>query len=54
MDPEVNHCELARGWGCWAETPVIDPDDFAPALKRAIKQVEAGKVALLDVRTSPR
>lgn len=53
-DPEVDHASLARGWGCWAEGPIEDPDDFGPALKRAIKQVEAGKVALLDVRTKPR
>lgn len=53
-NPDVNHCELARGWGCWAEEAVINPDDFLPALKRAVKQVEAGKVAVIDARTKPR
>lgn len=53
-DPFVDHASLARGWGCWAEGPIEHPDDFAPALKRAIKQVEAGKVAVIDARTKPR
>jgi acetolactate synthase-1/2/3 large subunit len=53
-DPAVDHSSLARGWGCWAEGPITDPDEFGPALKRAIKQVEAGKVAVLDVHTKAR
>jgi acetolactate synthase-1/2/3 large subunit len=53
-DPEVDHASVARGYGCWAEGPIVDPDDIAPALKRAVAQVEAGKVAVLDVRTSPK
>jgi acetolactate synthase-1/2/3 large subunit len=53
-DPEVNFSDLARGYGCWSEGPVEDPDDLAPALKRAVKEVEAGRVAVLDVRCKPR
>jgi acetolactate synthase I/II/III large subunit len=53
-NPEVNFSDIARGYGCWSEGPIEDPDDLAPALKRAIKQVEAGKVAVLDVRCKPR
>lgn len=52
-DPEVDFTVLARGYGAWANTPVIAPDQLAPALRSAIEQVEAGRVALLDVRTAP-
>lgn len=53
-NPEVNFSDLAKGYGCWSEGPIKDPDELGPALKRAIKQVEAGKVAVLDVRCRPR
>jgi acetolactate synthase-1/2/3 large subunit len=54
LDPEVDFTSLAKGWGAWSEGPVTDPDDLAGALKRAVKQVEAGRVAVLDVRCKPR
>lgn len=44
----------ARAYGCWAEGPVTDPDDLGPAHGRAVAAVEAGKFAVLDVRTKPR
>jgi acetolactate synthase-1/2/3 large subunit len=53
-DPEADLATVARGYGAWAEGPVADPDAFAPALRRAIREVEGGAVAVLDVRTSPR
>ncbi len=53
-DPEADLATIARGYGAWSEGPVHDPDDFAAALKRAIKEVDGGAVAFLDVRTSPR
>jgi thiamine pyrophosphate-dependent acetolactate synthase large subunit-like protein len=54
LDPEVDFSSLAKGWGAWTEGPVKDPDDLAAALKRAVKQVEDGRVAVLDVRCKPR
>lgn len=53
-DPEADLATLAKGYGAWSEGPVKDPDDFANALKRAVKEVDGGAVAVLDVRTSPR
>lgn len=53
-DPEIDPASIAIGYGCWAGDPVTDPDDFAPALKRAMAEVANGAVAVLDVRTSPR
>jgi len=52
-DPEVDFTTLARGYGAWADTPVTSPGELAPALRAALEQVDAGRVALVDVRTSP-
>ena len=54
INPEVNFTDLAKSFGCWAEGPIKTPDELGPALKRAIKQVESGKTAVLDVRCSAR
>ena len=54
INPEVNFTDLAKSFGCWAEGPIKNPDELAAALKRAVKQVEAGKCAVLDVRCSAR
>ncbi|MEE8516064.1 MAG: thiamine pyrophosphate-binding protein, partial [Alphaproteobacteria bacterium] len=53
-EPDIDPGSIARGYGCWAGDPVTDPDEFGPALKRAMAEVENGAVAVLDVRTSPR
>lgn len=44
--PEVNYAEIAKGFGCYAET-VEKPDDIKLALKRAF---DSGKTAVLDVK----
>jgi thiamine pyrophosphate-dependent acetolactate synthase large subunit-like protein len=54
INPEVNFTDLAKSFGCWAEGPIKNPDELAAALKRAVKQVEAGKCAVIDVRCSAR
>ncbi len=38
---------VAEGLGAWSEK-VVQPDDFVPALKRAIAVTETGKPAVLD------
>ncbi len=53
-EPEIDPSSIARGYGCWTDDPIHDPDDLGPALKRAIAEVENGAVAVLDVRNSPR
>jgi acetolactate synthase-1/2/3 large subunit len=40
------------GW--YAEGPIEKPADIAPALRRAIAQVKAGKSALVDTVVRPR
>ena len=52
-DPEADLATIARGYGAWTEGPV-EGDAITGALKRAVKEVEGGAVAVLDVRTTPR
>jgi thiamine pyrophosphate-dependent acetolactate synthase large subunit-like protein len=53
-DPKLDFAKLAQSMGVYAEGPIIDPKDLAPALKRAIAVVKRGEPALLDVVTQPR
>jgi acetolactate synthase-1/2/3 large subunit len=53
-DPPPDMATIARGMGCWAEGPVERPEDFGPALERAVEQVRQGNVALVDAICSPR
>ncbi|MFX0022533.1 MAG: thiamine pyrophosphate-binding protein [Candidatus Hermodarchaeota archaeon] len=43
--PPVNYAEIAKGFGCYGEK-IEDPEEFQPALKRA---VESKKTAVIDV-----
>ena len=49
--PEPDFSGLARSMGWYAEGPIENPRDIAPALKRAIEQVKSGKPALIDTIT---
>jgi acetolactate synthase-1/2/3 large subunit len=53
-DPNMDFAKLAQSMGVYAEGPITDPKDLAPALKRAIAVVKRGEPALLDVVTQPR
>jgi acetolactate synthase-1/2/3 large subunit len=53
-DPNVDYATIARGFGVHGEGPITDPNDLAPALKRAIAVVKSGQPALIDVVTDPR
>ncbi|MPZ73500.1 MAG: thiamine pyrophosphate-binding protein, partial [Nitriliruptorales bacterium] len=50
--PPVDLGALARSFGAWAGEPVIHPDALPGALTAALEAVDAGRVALLDVRTA--
>jgi thiamine pyrophosphate-dependent acetolactate synthase large subunit-like protein len=41
---------MAEGLGCYGER-VEEPDEVIPALKRGIKEVNAGRPALIEVIT---
>ncbi len=53
-DPAVNFAALARAFGVYAEGPITEPGDLAPALSRAVAMVKSGQPALVDVVTDPR
>jgi acetolactate synthase-1/2/3 large subunit len=53
-DPNFDFAKIAQGMGVYAEGPITDPNDLAPALARAIAVVKRGEPALLDVVTQPR
>jgi thiamine pyrophosphate-dependent acetolactate synthase large subunit-like protein len=53
-DPPINYAKLAEGMGVWAAGPILDPDDLAPALRRAVQIVKQGQPALVDVVTQTR
>jgi acetolactate synthase-1/2/3 large subunit len=53
-DPNVDYAKVAQGLGVYAEGPIENPTDLAPALKRAVAVVKRGEPALVDVVTQPR
>jgi acetolactate synthase I/II/III large subunit len=53
-DPAMDFAKLAQSMGVYAEGPIDNPKDLAPALRRAIAVVKRGEPALLDVITQPR
>ena len=52
-DPEPDLAVLARGQGATGFGPVRDPAELVRTLRSAIETVEAGGVALVDVRVEP-
>jgi acetolactate synthase-1/2/3 large subunit len=54
IGPNIDYAKLAQSMGWWASGPISDPNDLAPALKRAVQVVKAGEPALVDVVTQPR
>jgi acetolactate synthase-1/2/3 large subunit len=52
--PEPDFATMAKSMGWYAEGPIEKPADIAPALRRAIAQVKAGKPALVDTVLRPR
>jgi thiamine pyrophosphate-dependent acetolactate synthase large subunit-like protein len=53
-DPNVDFAKFANGLGVYAQGPITDPKDLAPALKRAIAVVKRGEPALVDVVSQGR
>ena len=54
VDPAIDYSKVAQGLGLHAEGPIGDPNDLAPAIRRAIEVVKGGNPALVDVLTQPR
>jgi acetolactate synthase-1/2/3 large subunit len=53
-DPAIDYVKLAQSMGVHAEGPITNPNDLAPAIRRAIATVKNGEPALIDVIMQPR
>src|SRR5687768_2172261 len=53
-EPNINYATLAQSMGVYAEGPITNPNDLAPALARALAVVRKGEPALVDVVTQVR
>jgi acetolactate synthase-1/2/3 large subunit len=53
-DPAMDYAKIAQGFGVYAEGPISEPSELAPAIARALAVVKSGHPALLDVVTQPR
>jgi acetolactate synthase-1/2/3 large subunit len=54
MNPDIEYHKLAESMGWWAKGPIKDPKELGPALREAVKVVQSGQPALLNVWTQPR
>ncbi len=54
QNPDVEYHKLAESMGWWAKGPIKDPAQLGPALREAVKVVQGGQPALLNVWTQPR
>jgi thiamine pyrophosphate-dependent acetolactate synthase large subunit-like protein len=52
-DPEIDLAAMGRAQGATGFGPIAKPADLAPALEKAIAAVDAGGVAVVDVRVEP-
>lgn len=53
-NPNPDYAKIAQGYGVYAEGPISDPNELAPAFERALAKVRAGEPALVDVVSQPR
>jgi len=52
-DPEIDLAAMGRAQGAVGFGPITTPGDLTAALKQAIAAVDAGGVAVVDVRVDP-
>ena len=52
-DPEIDIAAMGRAQGALGIGPITNSSDLAPALEEAIAAVDAGSVAVVDVRVEP-
>ncbi|HTS49570.1 MAG TPA: thiamine pyrophosphate-dependent enzyme [Bryobacteraceae bacterium] len=53
-EPNINYATMAKAYGVYSDGPIENPNDLAPAIRRAIEVVKRGEPALIDVLTQPR
>jgi len=53
-EPNIDYATMAKGYGMQGIGPITDPNDVAPALKRAVEIVKSGEPVLIDTVTQGR
>ena len=53
-NPNIDFAKIVQGMGVHAQGPITNPNDLAPAIKRAVEVVKRGEPSLIDVVTQPR
>lgn len=48
-DPDIDYAKMAQSMGAFGQGPITDPNDFGPAIKKAVDIVKRGAPALIDV-----
>ena len=54
IEPNIDYATMAKGYGMQGIGPITDPNDVAPALKRALEIVKSGEPVLVDTVTQGR
>ncbi len=54
IEPNIDYATMAKGYGMQGIGPITDPNDIAPALKRAVQIVKSGEPVLIDTVTQGR
>ena len=52
IGPDIDFASTARSFGATGYGPIDNPNEIAANLKKAVADVEAGGVALVDIRTA--
>jgi thiamine pyrophosphate-dependent acetolactate synthase large subunit-like protein len=53
-EPNIDYATMAKGYGMQGIGPITDPNDIAPALKRAVEIIKSGEPVLVDTVTQGR
>jgi acetolactate synthase I/II/III large subunit len=53
-DPNIDYSKVAQGFGVYSEPQITLPSQVGPAIARALKVVQSGEPALLDIVMQPR
>jgi len=53
-DPNIDYASMAKAYGMYGIGPIENPNDVAPAIKKALEVVKKGEPALIDTVTQGR
>jgi len=53
-NPNIDYASMAKGYGMYGIGPIENPNDLAPAIKKALEVVKKGEPVLIDTVTQGR